>query len=162
MSAYLVEDEHVKQLAAFACNGDQSDLQHLARWHGGDAFSHAGHIQANEFATYLANVLLAENYRSLAAKYDDDDKPHAVIVTTGEVMRMATVPAVKIFLPLQCFEYQACESEDWEQTDAYKLCDAIRRIAMKRLPEYGDGNWGAPVEFDKPAAEVISISSMMR
>ena len=32
MSAYLCDDEHIKQIAAFACSGSRSDLEHIARW----------------------------------------------------------------------------------------------------------------------------------
>ena len=164
MSAYLVEDEHVKQLAAYLCSGDRSNLERIAQYHGcGFMRDHgAGFIQFEDLATHFANILLRENYRSLRARYDDAEIPHRVKVTLGEVMRATQIPAVNVLHSVACFEYQACESDDWDQTDAYKICDQISRAAIRRLPGYDDAPWGAPFKFEQPAAEVISISSMMR
>ena len=163
MSAYLVEDEHVKQLAAFICCDDRSRIEHLAAYHGcGFRYdSSKGFIQPEDLATHFANILLRENYRSLRARYDDAEIPHRVKVTLGEVMRATQIPAVNVLHSVACFEYQACESDDWDQTDAYKICEQIRREAIRRLPGYDDAPWGAPFEFEQPAAEVISLSSMM-
>ena len=162
MSAYLVEDEHVKQLAAYLCNDDQSSLNHLVEWHGYGFKGDGLPAERDKLATHYANILLAENYRSLRARYGDAEIPHKVTVTLGEVLRTDLIPAVNILHSLACFEYQACESDDWDTTDAYKICDQVRREAIKRLPGYDDAPWGQPFEFGKPAAEVISISSMMR
>ncbi len=161
MSAYLVEDEHVKQLAAYLCNDDQSSLNHLAEWHGCGFKGDGLPVERDKLATHYANVLLRENYRSLRARYDDAEIPHRVKVTLGEVTRSSLIPAVNVLHSLACFEYQACESDDWESTDAYKLCEEIKRKAIRRLPGYDDAPWGAPFKFKQPAAEVISLSSMM-
>ncbi len=163
MSAYLVEDEHVKQLAAYLCHDDRSSVEDLAEWHGfGYKKDRNGFVQPDDLATHYANILLAENYRSLRARYSDTDLSHKVAVSLGDILRTDRIQAVNVLHSLACYEYQACESEDWDQTDAYKLCDQIRREACRRLPGYDDAPWGAPFEFSKPAAEVISISSMMR
>ena len=162
MSAYLVENEHVQQLSAFLCNGTRSSLNHLANYHGYGFKTGGLPTEPDKLATHYANVLLAENYRSLNDKYGDAETPHKVTVSLGEVLRADQIPAVNVLHSLACYEYQACESDDWEQTDAFKICDQIRRAAIKRLPGYDDAPWGAPFEFDKPAAKVISISSMMR
>ena len=163
MSAYLVDDNHVIQLAAFVCNADQSNLDHLRRHHAhGMRGDRNNPVEQEKLATHLANVLLAENYRSLRARYSDDDEAHSVIVTLGEVMRADQIPPVNILHSLACYEYQACESSDWTETDAFKLCDAIRLAAIKKLPGYDDAPWGAPFEFEHPATPVVSLLSMMR
>ena len=164
MSAYLVEDEHVKQLTAYLCRGDRYSLEQLSQYHG-CGFSHdysKDFIQAEVLATHFANILMCENYRSLRARYDDAEIPHRVKVTLGEVMRATQIPAVNVLHSIACFEYQACESDDWDQTDAYKICEQIRCAAIRSLPGYDDAPWGAPFEFKQPAAEVITLSSMVR
>ena len=58
---------------------------------------------------------------------------------------------------LACYEYQACESENWESSFAFALCKAIRKALCSRIS--GD-NW----EYVRPAdqAERVSLMDMMR
>jgi hypothetical protein len=43
---------------------------------------------------------------------------------------------------IACYEYQACECADWEQSEAVQFCDALRRKMIARLPGYEAAPWG--------------------
>jgi hypothetical protein len=40
-----------------------------------------------------------------------------------------------------CYEYQACEHPEWEDSGAKRVCDAIVKGYIMRLPGYEDAQW---------------------
>lgn len=163
MSAYLCENEHFVQLAAWLCNDDYSGLGWLAR----QTSYHADHIHADEIATHVANILKKENARSLCARYDDradeywNDKDDAIPpITLGEVTRMQGCDLGKIAKATDCYEYQACETDDFRESVAWRILGIIRKEIGTRQRGYEEANWGIPVEFTEPAPEIYSISKM--
>ena len=59
---------------------------------------------------------------------------------------------VEILKALACFEYQACEAPDWENSSAHRLCRAMERELIVDLPGWSDGPWSispttAPAAF---------------
>ena len=166
MSAFLCSDQHITQLACWLCNDDRSGLDWLARQSG--YHDKGGFMESNELATHVASVLKKENARSLSARYDDradeywDDKDDAIPpITLGEVDRMQICDLGKIAKAADCYEYQACESDDFRDTMAWRILGIIRKEIGSRLPGYSEANWGTPVEFTEPAPEIYSITAMM-
>jgi hypothetical protein len=51
-----------------------------------------------------------------------------------------------------CLRYQSCETDDYEQTAAYKVLDAIRESAIRQLVKLADAPWGVSDEDLKPRA----------
>ena len=149
MSAYLCDDQHIKQLAAFVCAVQHSDLSHIA-YHFAPSLDKPG-IQADVLATRLANILLTENHRSLDSRYPGNKDEYfggddvRLMVSARDVVAALDIKPMQIFKPLDCYEYQSCEASDWDETIAFRLCNFIRRQAIKRLHEYDAGNWGQPV-----------------
>jgi len=165
MSAYLCEDEHFRQLAAWLSNDDRSGLDWLAR----RVNYRTGTIEQGELATHIARILKDENIRSLGARYGEGDTDGAndfeakfiKPITLGEVLQMQNVDKGKIHMATRCYSYQACEADDWETTLAYWITTRIYYEIGARLPGGGEAGWGAPVEFTKPAPEVFSLTSLM-
>ena len=166
MSAWLCSDEHHKQLACWLCNDDRSGLEWLARmteYQSSDRW-----MEANDLATHIANILKKENARSLSARYDEradeywNDKDDAIPpITLGEVHRMQQCDLGRIAKATDCYEYQACESDDFHETMAWHILGYIRKEALKRLPGYEKANWGKPVEFTEPAPEIYSLTKAL-
>jgi hypothetical protein len=48
---------------------------------------------------------------------------------------------VSILKLCDCLEYQSCETEDYNETVAYRLLNVIRRAAIRILPGYDDAKW---------------------
>lgn len=108
MSAFIVTDNTINALLGFA------DAYTLQKFHVGSL---------NE----VGQILVDENYRSVNYRYKTDDKPH-----TYRYSRY-TVKATDAAQHMDCYEYQACETPDWEITLAFRICAHLRRNICKRL-----------------------------
>lgn len=138
MSAFICSQEHIKQLVLYAIENDQ--YGHLVKKYGnGD-----GLLAANT----LANILYAQNVRSVAERYDDVDfeclpgpiqKPEVIQITEWD--RVKVTDPVWILKMCACYEYQACETDDWYDTEAFRIIDEIRSIAVQSLPGYEEAPW---------------------
>lgn len=149
MSAYVCDPEHIKGLAIFAASRSKyggtlnipgSWLRHF----GGKDMS--GHGPA-EIATYYAAVLLDENLRSVAYRYEDSDldnlpgpvpTPREIPVTEQDMIRAKQIPPLQILKMCSCLDYQSCETPDWRQTVAYTLLGGIKDAAISILPGYDE------------------------
>lgn len=88
----------------------------------------------------VAAILRAENLRSLNARYGES------AATFGDdgytFQRINQTDPVTVLKSLHCLRYQSCEAEDYGQTLASALLDAIERAAINALPGYNDAPWG--------------------
>ena len=145
MSAYVVDPETI-HLMLYA--GMRSRLDHV-RWqqfHGDDG------IQRRELhedsASTVGDMLLRECIRSVSHRYPQDTLdtlpgPSDVDLAAAYEYPRAFYPQVPDdMLPIvalksiDCYEYQSCETEDWEQSEAYRFCTALRRHLIHELPGY--------------------------
>lgn len=99
------------------------------------------------------SLLWAENVRSIQYRYPDtidnpDAMPGPVDFTPVEVLiyRFPTstprLTAIDGLSALSGYEYQACEHPEWEQSEAYRFCVALR-LALCGVLERGawQGTW---------------------
>ncbi len=49
---------------------------------------------------------------------------------------------VEIIKAAQCFDYQACETDDWKESVACKIIQHIEGTAIRMLPGYEQAPWG--------------------
>lgn len=144
MSAFVVSHAHIDALLSFANLKKMTDhLGYLVN-HGTEKVS----------LTTLGRILLAENERSVLHRYPDcteADMPG----TIGEeaitykfrqwqnVFKMNyTQLCVTIIKQCDCFDYQACENDDYEDSIAAQIIRHIRGRAVRGLPGYDDAPWG--------------------
>lgn len=127
MSAFVVNEEHVKQLALAWGQWD--------RWNR----------RTPEAMTETAQELMRENLRSVRYRYPDSDElpgpiqtPEADTIVVRGLCKITPVMALKM---ADCLEYQSCETPDWKETAACKLLNAIRHLAINRLPGFEDAPW---------------------
>lgn len=120
MSAYIVSDDHLDLLITAAMHG--------GRWDKGLRVN-GRTFESREDANDLGAILAAENRRSVNYRYQEDDletiyqwRPDGIARYLGGVLTWGDVLGA-----LRCYEYQACEAPDWESTDAYQVCEALRR-----------------------------------
>lgn len=129
MSAYIVDIEMIHVLIQsaqnfatvydrFTLNGEWVDV----RYH------------LDEFGQMLVDA----NYASVNARYGEDTK-----APTYHFKRptYAYWPPVAILKALDGYEYQACESADWDTSDARRCCDQLRRLVIHYLPGYEEADW---------------------
>jgi len=168
MSAYICGPDHFVALAVFAASRrygrdwrvDPRYVKGLT--HPEAALRGIENLTQSELATLYADTLYQENIRSVRARYPDDTrdelpgpnvKPLHIVVTHKhfEHVKWALKP-VAILKMCDGLNYQSCETEDWEQTVAFRLLDGIRHAAISALPGYEDAPWDYYADEAKAAA----------
>lgn len=146
MSAFVVGHDHIDALLTFAMSGRHGSASYRAN--GRRVYI------TRENATEVGRILLTENERSVYHRYPDcgpgsDNTPG----TIGEDAQtyefrawVGALSAVSIIKGCSCFDYQACETDDYEDSLAAEIIRGIRDHALSRLPGYDEApGW----EFDR-------------
>lgn len=155
MSAFMVSIHHIRALVNAGLSAQHSELS----WQRGplseeqrerafergepwgiDAASVTSQTQMTLLpvtAEYAGAMLLAENRKSVNHRYDEDELEE--IYTHGPSSQRTIV---ELLSALDCYEYQACESPDWEDSEAYRFCIALRKLLTHQLPGWQDAPWG--------------------
>ena len=89
-------------------------------------------------ADAVGNMLLEQNIRGVNSLYDIEGE--AETMYAFEVSRVSLDP-VQVLKALKCYEYQACNDPGWKGSEAWAFCDALRRLAIARLPGYEQAAW---------------------
>lgn len=136
MSAFLVSDKHIDEMLKFASAHRPASFGHPRVYHDNtivmtlcmpDSLDEAG------------QELVNQNYKSLTARYKDDDAPHSYKYQQRPFSDvMSPVEVIKL---CDCYNYQACETLDYYDTLAYSISKTIREAAIDALPGYDDASW---------------------
>lgn len=128
MSAFLVPAYHINALVSWA-----------AGKHGSNAVSYywgGKHREVRNDEARIASVLYAENVRSVNARYQEHDPAHG--------FKFKRVPnllnPVDVIKACHGYSYQACEADDWEQSEAFAIIKGIERSAVRSLPGYAESD----------------------
>jgi len=142
MSAFVCSNDHIDALLTFAINSS------VSYWNGTDRTAITRHN-----ATEVGAILIDENLRSVGERYrgdlggEDNAAAEYVFRTFGHVP-----DAVAVLKGCSCYDYQACETDDYNKSVAYTIVDAIRAAAIRRLPGYENAEgW----EFRRPQAQPV-------
>lgn len=155
MSAYIVDKNHILYLIQAAIsrriNGsytfhwfvDKPDAESM--WATLDADNH-------EQLADVGNMLWRENIRSVSHRYPGESSAtlpgpieHEVIEAKDfQRVLWTEFNPVQVLKAIACFEYQSCEHSEWEKSEAYQFCKALRHTAINALVGYSDASWGAP------------------
>ena len=131
MSAFMVDNDLIDLLvsAATPLGAERLGWYHGGVWHYG--------IDPTE----VGQMMLAENRRSVDYLYDErepiPDYAFRRVDGIGEA-----IPWGQVALAIECFDYQACETPDWKESEAYAFCVALKDRLLQCLPGYGDALWG--------------------
>jgi hypothetical protein len=144
MSAFMVSHDHIDALMTHARMA-QMDFYFMGK----------RNVDAARFLTDIGRILLKENERSICARYPDCvDQPENM---PGKIDERADAYKFKTFEPFvhmpqakriawvlkacACFDYQACETDDYEQSVAHRIIRAIELNAINALPHYESAPW---------------------
>ena len=160
MSAYLVNEDTLDLLASVA-NWSRDGLW---LYRGENTLPPRSELETGESGIYykldhaplIKHELFLENVASLRARYGDDD-PNPVKPAKFRRIDRDQVTIGEALGALACYEYQACESENWANSYAFALCNSIRKTLCRMVS--GD-NW----EFTRPASytERVSLMDLMK
>ncbi|WP_225767746.1 hypothetical protein [Inquilinus sp. Marseille-Q2685] len=135
MSAFVVDQEHIDELVSAAI-----DLEIRARLATDRSYRQVSHENATDFG----RMLWAENVRSVIHRYRLSGTEEAAEYKAAiEAYRFTwrAVPPGRAAKRFACFEYQACECDDWKESLAYDFGSQIARALITKLPGYAEAPW---------------------
>ena len=133
MSAYLVSDETITGILSAI---------HISRYQGEQPsyyWNDERHIITSP--RDIGQKLLDENHRSVTARYGEKANEHWP-KRTYRILSARPVSPVEIIKLCDCYSYQACETNDWSETEAHAIVTALRERAITNLPGYEEAAWG--------------------
>lgn len=168
MSAYVVDRDHIIYLVDAArklslARGNTSAGSDFSYWNGSERV----HLRCgdDEAAAKAAQMLWDANILSVLARYPDDAKDvedaKRIARETGESPMPGpikedfdigddfpfihnTPEPLQVLHSCSCYEYQSCETETWELSEAWRFIDSLRAAAIRRLQADKDLTWGSP------------------
>jgi len=157
MSAFMVNKDHIDLLVSAAVNWRCLDFYRANQFPG---------APDKHDVDQVGTALWAENARSLTAAYGKRgcNEMAGDQYRTGYRYRDLQVRgganyAVTILKACNCFDYQACETDDYHSTWAAKWIDNLRGHALHKLPGYDEADgWDYVRKGDEP----ISLMAMSR
>jgi hypothetical protein len=150
MSAFIVDKAHIDALIqAGIRSGSPARGSYTLRWRVGENPEWTGDYegysvklreQTRELTRHTQDrvgaMLWNENRRSVDHRYDEANDREVYRFAPSKV----TTP-VAILKALDCYEYQSCEHDGWETSEAHAFCAALRRAMIHALPGYEDAAW---------------------
>ena len=122
MSAFMVPIEHIRAMVNAGLNVEYGPMTWLT----------AGVLMPST-AEQVGAMLFAENQRSVNYRYNEHEiEEH---YTHGPSSLRSPL---EILLAIACYEYQSCETPDWEQSEAAAFCRKLRMHRIVQRPGYGD------------------------
>ena len=168
MSAYIVEKAHVVYLVEAAINDTHGSA---FRWWTGERPNLESHSLDRcdyERAAEVANMLWCENIKSVSNRYPHEssatlpgttEKSRVITARDFEGVRWLRFDPVQVIKACHCFDYQSCEHDEWEASEAKAFIEALKASVCHRLPGYDAAQWGPPAKYEN-AANCIKISDL--
>lgn len=128
MSAFVVSDNHINTLVTFG-------KLHRCRVYIGNPTTHLDFFDQPDL---IARILYKANVDSVNYRYREHEPAASFKYKTAGVY----AKPIEIIKACDCFDYQACEVPDYDNTAAAKLIDSVRRAAIRALPGYDGASWG--------------------
>ena len=134
MSAFIVGDDHLNALLTYAVD------RRISYW---NPRSKERTDITSRNVEEVGRILLDENVRSVDHRYggriDADEKDAGARYTFQRWT--ARLSPVQVLKAVACLDYQSCETNDWDNTLAYRICQAIKDRAISDLPGYEAAQW---------------------
>ena len=97
----------------------------------------------------MVKLMAQANIDSLVARYGDDPKDYSNYVDecldSFSTLGRADLGSDDIYNMLACWNYQACEVDNWFETDAYWLGVYLKDFAAKKMATNANVQWSYDV-----------------
>jgi len=105
-----------------------------------------------ESASRVGQILVSQNLASVNARYSEQETVSQYVYQRS-LKNWGDYP-VDVLNAIHGYEYQACETRDFPETEAYRICRAIEKAMIQRLPGYSESeawsiNRSTLTEFDR-------------
>jgi hypothetical protein len=118
-------------------------------------------------AVRVGQMLWDECIKSVRYRYPDDDHGQlpgpvgeSFVFERRDLRTLLGLDLPQVFMSCDCYDYQTCEHEDYEQSEAWAFLQALRARAWRSLPGYQDSKWGAP-EMPKQGTGPVLLSTLL-
>ncbi|MGW5267295.1 hypothetical protein ACWEQ4_01465 [Rhodococcus sp. NPDC003994] len=101
---------------------------------------------SRQAATTIGQILRTQNRRSVDHRYDEDGLSPGDLYVYAEP-RGIRLP-VEVIKAAHSYMHQACETDDWEHTEAKTICDKLISRTTQLLPSYDTAAWS--IDRDTP------------
>lgn len=159
MSAYMVNEDTLDLIASVAVWSNhglfiyagegtlppRGELEYAGE--GESIYYRASHLKD------IKEELRLENIASLWARYPKDGGDMVGEGAPFKAIYRDQATFAQVLGALACYEYQACESENWQKSYAHLLCVAIRKAICSLISE---GEW----DYERPAGMAQRVSLM--
>jgi len=129
MSAFTVSEEHITAMVNSTTPSYSGDGA-AYRWNGKTVYFGGNR---NE----IAQKLWDENFRSVNYRYNENVEA-PVYHGARAPRRFSPIEIVKL---CHSYNYQSCETPDWEETEAYAISKAIESRAIRNVAGYDEALW---------------------
>lgn len=153
MSAFMVSKAHIDAIVATAIEGPSDGVKGggygQANWYS-IYFDNPSRKLDYESAHVLGEMLVKENLSSIHSRYPDtidnpDDTPGPIEQYWLEQYKFPihTKPltVVQALKAIHCYEYQSCEHDEWESSQARRFCEGLTSRLIGCLPGYEQAEW---------------------
>jgi hypothetical protein len=135
MSAFICSRQHIAALVKFARSVRVVGLHALTR-----------ETDATLCTCRAADILMQENVRSVDARYRETNETPTQF-TFAEISEARDLTPAEALKCAHCYDYQSCETDDYQQTTAYALVQKIIAAAEKlgadrKSRAYDAAPWG--------------------
>lgn len=155
MSAFQVNPEHIGAIAKWAIRHNRG-ARFTSYWNGSTR-----DYYFEDICTVLAN----ECFRSVRTRYPKGPLPgptafsDSPVQVTEPMSTFADLSPVDVLKACQSYEYQSCEIDDWDQSEAYALVERIKDAAIHALPGFdASPAWS----IDYTAADQAAVEAKAR
>lgn len=131
MSAFVVSSEHVDVILAYGLR-KPGDLNWLAQREPEIVWKRFDYN--DDAPTLVGRMLMQENVASVCARYEQDtadEYERALAYTYTEPGFLLTAP--EVLKAIACLDYQSCEHDGWEGSEARRFLDAVEHNAIAAL-----------------------------
>lgn len=138
MSCYIIDKKDMKKIVLAFRKFAADQHTSLVRIPG-----EVDHSDITEIETMsrVGQILVNQNYRSYNYRYHEKTEPEVFEITGQDLMYVPRLTPVETLKALASYDYQACETPDYEDTAACKLANLIRYYAINALPGYEEAKW---------------------
>lgn len=150
MSAYICDRDHIIYLVAAAMHKSVNHRGSFSWYHD----RQRSELPPGDFdrAADVANMLWQENIKSVSHRYPHESSatlPGPIdedfVITAKDIPALlADFNPVQILKSCDCYAYQTCEHDEWEQSEAHTFIESLRSSAWHSLPGYDAAEWRAP------------------
>lgn len=132
MSAHMVSDKQIDVLVSYMIK------EKIGYYINGWVYA------SRENAESIGQILIDENYRSVNARYAERTEGYFGKPDTYKFnSKCGPLPdAVTILKLANNSAYQSDNADKWEESLAYKILQAIKEYAIRKVPGYEEAPWG--------------------